>query len=49
MWSARRNLASCKSNPEDPERFDWCKKWYEAYFGFRREYEGYGTFVIEKY
>lgn len=49
MWSARRNLASYKSYPEDPGRFDWCKKWYETYFGFRREYEGYGTFVIEKY
>lgn len=49
MWSARRNLAASKSNPDDPDRFEWCKKWYETYFGFRREYEGYGTFVIEKY
>jgi len=49
MWSARRNLAAYKSNPDDPVSFEWCKKWYETYFGFRREYEGYGTFVIEKY
>jgi SAM-dependent methyltransferase len=49
MWSARRNLNAFKSNPDDPERFEWCKKWYETYFGFRRDYEGYGTFVIEKY
>ena len=49
MWSARRNLAAYKSNPENPSRLQWCKKWYETYFGFRRDYEGYGTFVIEKY
>ncbi len=49
MWSARRSLAACKSNPDDLSRFEWCKKWYETYFNFRREYEGYGTFVIEKY
>lgn len=49
MWSARRNLAAYKSNPEDPSSLQWCQKWYETYFGFRREYEGYGTFVIEKY
>jgi hypothetical protein len=49
MWSARRNLAAYKSNPENPSRLQWCKKWYETYFGFRRDFEGYGTFVIEKY
>lgn len=49
MWSARRNLVAYKNNPDDPSRFAWCKKWYETYFEFRREYEGYGTFVIEKY
>lgn len=49
MWSARRNLASWKNEPDNPVRFEWCKKWYETYFGFRRDYEGYGTFVIEKY
>ncbi|UCD09764.1 MAG: methyltransferase domain-containing protein [Dehalococcoidales bacterium] len=49
MWSARRNLAACKGNSDDPSYYEWCKKWFETYFGFRREYEGYGTFVIEKY
>ena len=49
MWSARRNLAACKDNPDNPGLFEWCKKWYDTYFGFRRDYEGYGTFVIEKY
>ena len=34
MWSARRNLAACKSNPDDPSRFEWCKKWYETYLDF---------------
>ena len=49
MWSARRNLAAYKNDPNDPGLLEWCKKWYETYFGFRREYEVYGTFVIEKY
>jgi SAM-dependent methyltransferase len=49
MWSARRHLDAYKSNPDNPSRFKWCQKWYETYFGFRRDYEGYGTFVIEKY
>ncbi len=49
MWSARRNLAAHKNSPDKPELFEWCRKWYETYFGFRREYEGYGTFVIERY
>lgn len=49
MWSARRNLVAYKNNSDGPSRFEWCKKWYETYFGFRRDYEGYGTFVIEKY
>lgn len=49
MWSARRNLAAFKNSPDNPEHFAWCKKWYETYFGFRRDYEGYGTFVIEKF
>ena len=49
MWSARRNLIAYKDNPDDPDLFQWCKKWYETYFGFRRGYERYGTFVIEKY
>lgn len=49
MWSARRHLAAYKSDRENKELFEWCKKWYETYFGFRRDYEGYGTFVIENY
>ena len=49
MWSARRHLAAYKNNPDNQDLLAWCKKWYETYFGFRRDYEGYGTFVIEKY
>jgi ubiquinone/menaquinone biosynthesis C-methylase UbiE len=49
MWSARRHLAAYKSNPDNPSLLDWCKQWYETYFVFRRDYEGYGTFVLEKY
>ena len=49
MWSARRHLAAYKSDPDNRSLFEWCTKWYETYFGFRRDNEGYGTFVIEKY
>lgn len=48
MWSARRNLAALRDNPADGRLRAWTEKWYDTYFGFRREYEGYVTFVIEK-
>ncbi len=48
MWSARRNLAALRKNPDDDDIRAWCEKWYDTYFGFRREYEGYVTFVIER-
>jgi ubiquinone/menaquinone biosynthesis C-methylase UbiE len=37
MWSARRHLAAYKNNPDNPSLLEWCKKWYETYFGFRRD------------
>ena len=47
-WSARRNLAALRKNPTDEQLRMWTEKWYDTYFSFRREYEGYITFVIEK-
>ena len=47
-WSARRNLAALRKNPTDEQLRRWTEKWYDTYFSFRREYEGYITFVIEK-
>ncbi len=47
MWSARRNLARLRAEPGNAAHREWCEKWYDTYFGFRREYEGYVTMVIE--
>lgn len=48
MWSARRNLESLRAAPYDADLREWCDKWYDTYFDFRREYEGYVTMVMEK-
>ena len=48
MWSARRNLGKLRAEPENAAHRAWCDTWYDTYFGFRREYEGYVTMVIEK-
>ena len=48
MWSARRNLARLRAEPENADHRAWCEKWYDTYFSFRRDCEGYVTMVIEK-
>ena len=48
MWSARRHLDLLRNNQHDEKCRSWCDKWYDTYFGFRRQFEGYATFVIEK-
>lgn len=48
MWSARRNLESLRAAPHDAGRREWCDKWYDTYFDFRRECEGYVIMVMEK-
>lgn len=48
MWSARRNLASIRCKPEDENLRRWADTWYETYFTFRRQYEGYVTLLLEK-
>ena len=48
MWSARRHLNTLRKSPNDENNKNWCDKWYDIYFGFRRQFEGYATFVIEK-
>lgn len=48
MWSARRHLAELRKDPVNERKREWCEKWYDTYFGFRREFEGYVTFVIER-
>lgn len=48
MWSARRNLEHLRAHPEDTAHRQWCDTWYDTYFDFRREFEGYVTMAIEK-
>ena len=48
MWSARRHLDNVRNNPNDENGRAWCDKWYDTYFGFRRQFEGYVTLVLEK-
>ena len=48
MWSARRHLDALRKNPYNENSKKWCDKWYDTYFEFRRQFEGYVTFVIEK-
>ena len=48
MWSAQRHLKDFRKNPTDESKLAWCEKWYKTYFNFRREHEGYATFVIGK-
>ena len=48
MWSARRHLAELRKDLHNQSQMEWCRKWYDMYFRFRRPLEGYATFVIEK-
>ena len=48
MWSAKRHLADLRESPEDQSLREWCDTWYDMYFNYRKPYEGYMTFVIEK-
>lgn len=48
MWSAKRHLNTLRKSPEDRPLREWCGKWYDMYFNYRRPYEGYVTLVIEK-
>lgn len=47
MWSARRHLATLRKNLGTAAHA-WCDTWYDTYFGFRRAYEGFATFVAER-
>lgn len=48
MWSAKRHLNDLRKSPENQPLREWCDKWYDMYFNYRRPYEGYVTMVIEK-
>lgn len=48
MWSANRDLERLRQNPNDKQIAVWLDKWYHIYFRYRRQYEGWGLFAIEK-
>ena len=48
MWGAKRDLERLQKNPNERKTADWLDKWYSIYFEYRRQYEGWGLFAIEK-
>lgn len=50
-WSARRDLQWLKNNPDHinyKKKQEWIDYWYKMYFNYRRDYEGWALFVLEK-
>ena len=50
-WSARRDLESMKQLNDPTEiskKQEWIDYWFKMYFEYRRIYESWGMFVIEK-
>jgi len=47
-WSAKRDLERLRQNPHDDALSVWIDQWYRIYFEYRRAYEGWGLFGIER-
>jgi len=50
-WSARRDIKKMKSltsQKEINDKQEWIDYWHKMYFKYRREFESWGMFVIEK-
>jgi len=47
-WSARRDLVKLRANAQDTGLSTWIDTWYHMYFDYRRQYEGWGLFGIER-
>jgi ubiquinone/menaquinone biosynthesis C-methylase UbiE len=50
-WSARRDIESMKSlttKKEIADKQQWIDYWHKMYFEYRRNYESWGMFIIEK-
>ena len=47
-WDARRTIEGIRKNPESQNDKDWLDKWYNMYFQYRRQYEGWGFFALER-
>jgi len=48
MWKAKDAIEYFRCHPEDKKFAEWDDKWYRIYFEYRRLYEGWGLFAIEK-
>lgn len=48
FWSAARDIERLRKNPEDTKTKAWLEKWYDIYFRYRRPFEGWALFGIEK-
>jgi hypothetical protein len=47
-WRARRDIERLRKNPNDQKLKEWIDKWYNMYFNYRREFEGFALLVLEK-
>lgn len=47
-WDARKTIQRIRQNPKDTASKEWLQKWYQMYFKYRRKYEGWGFFVLER-
>jgi SAM-dependent methyltransferase len=47
-WSAKRDIARLRQEPGNAELAAWIDTWYKIYFDYRRPYEGWALFGIEK-
>lgn len=45
---AQHTLERIRKNPDNKKERDWLGKWYNMYFKYRRKYEGWGFFVLER-
>ena len=48
-WSAKRDIEHLRKFPDDEKTKEWLNKWYDVYFKYRRLYEGWALFGIEKF
>jgi len=46
--SAKRDLARLRQEPKNEDLSAWIDTWYRIYFEYRRPYEGWGLFGIER-
>ena len=47
-WDAQRTLEKIRKYPDNQNSKDWLDKWYHMYFNYRRKYEGWGFFILER-